>query len=228
MLVRNKAEIFANLLPLLPRGDAWQSDEPPGQVFTVSWAQRGLFQSGVVQALRRKPSVLHQFWAGVAEVFAHVYARVAALAAEFFCATANETLDLWNQEYGLPDACDPAPNLCAKVAISGGTQCSYFQEVAANAGWDITCESPPANVCAMTGIAATGGVFTGGAAGVSSILVFVDLAVSSAYQGSIQTQPLTGIYLTGLPVACAPDITGLTCILDRIVPAHVQVAYDVS
>src|ERR1700731_3902365 len=100
MLAQNKAQIFANLLPLLPRGDAWQSSEPPGQVFTASWAQRGLFQSGMVQALRHKPSVLHQFWAAIADVFAYVYARFDALRLEFFCATATETLDLWNQEYG--------------------------------------------------------------------------------------------------------------------------------
>ena len=75
MLSQNKAQIFSNLLGLLPRGDAWQSSEPPGQVFTVSMAQPGMFQSGMVQTLINLPSVLHQFWAAVAEFFAFIYAR---------------------------------------------------------------------------------------------------------------------------------------------------------
>jgi uncharacterized protein YmfQ (DUF2313 family) len=224
----NKAQILQNLLPLLPRGDAWQSSEPPGQVFTVSMAQPGMFQSGMVQTLVNPPSVLHQFWAAIADVVAHVYKRFCDLQLEFFCATATETLDLWNEEYGLPNACDPFADLCAKVGITGGTQCDYFQSVALSAGWSIECVSPQASICAMMGAALLGCTFMGGTQGVSSIIVTVNLEESSAFQGAIQTQSLMGIYLMGLQTACAPDITGLTCILDQIVPAHVQTVYELN
>lgn len=227
MQCQNKAQIFENLLPLLPRGDAWQSSEPPGQVFTQSWAQRGMFQSGMVQALRKKPSVLHQFWAAVAEVYGYLNERLCALKLEFFCATANETLDLWNLEYGLPDACDPFPNLCAKVAATGGVGCDYYRQVAADAGWSIACSPQFSAICAQFGLVRFGsGSSFGGEGGVSTIHVVVDLEQSSAFQGLSQAQPFFGALQFGNTLNCAPDISGLQCLLERIVRAHVAIIYQ--
>lgn len=224
----NKADIFRNLLPLLPRGRAWQSDEPPGQVFTVTMAQPGMMQSGMFQQLTRPPSVLHRFWASVANVFAYVNGRFCDLKKEFFCATASETLDLWNLEYGLPDSCDPFPNLCAKVAAIGGVGCNYYQQVAADAGWSITCQPQLSAICAEFGLFQFGSGGFGGEGGVSTILVAVDLEDSPAFQGRLQAQPFFGALQFGNNLNCAPDISGLQCLLDRIVRAHVAIVYQTA
>jgi uncharacterized protein YmfQ (DUF2313 family) len=220
------ADIFRNALPLLPRGDAWQSDEPPGQVFTANWAQSGLMQAGMFQQLTRPPSILHQFWSAVSDVYAFVAERFCDLKKEFFCATAFETLDLWFQEYGLPDSCDPFPDLCAKVAALGGTDCNYYSAVAANAGWSITCKPLFSAICAEFGLFQFGGGGFGGVGGVATIQVLVDLDSSPAFTGLLQTQPFFGAFQFGNTLNCAPDISALQCLLDRIIHAHIAVIYQ--
>lgn len=212
MYCPTRDDIFRNLLPLLPRGRAWQSDEPPGDVFTT--------------APVNPPSVLHQFWSAVADVYGFVNSRFCDLKNEFFCATASETLDLWFEEYGLPDDCDPFPNLCAKVAATGGANCAYYQQVAIAAGWSIACDPVVEAICAQFGNAQFGCSNFGGVAGVSSIHIVVTLADSPAFTGLTEAQPLFGIFQFGNTLNCAPDISALMCLFDRIVHAHVAVLYQ--
>jgi hypothetical protein len=222
----NAAQIFANALPLLPRGDAWQSNEPPGQVFTESWVQGGFMQSGMMQELTRPPSVMHAFFSSVASVFGFVTGRLCDLEQEFFCATASETLDLWFQEYGLPDGCDPFPNLCAKVAAFGGTDCAFFESIAGSAGWSISCAPLLAGLCGQFGASRFGEIGFGGEGGVATIGVTVDLENSPAFQGLSQAQPFFGALQFGNTLNCPPDITGLSCLLDRVVHAEIVVIYE--
>jgi uncharacterized protein YmfQ (DUF2313 family) len=111
-----EADILPQLLAMLPRGRAWGNND-------------GAQTSGVRIG----------FWTVVAHLLAYINRRICDLREEFFCATAKETLDVWDAEYGLPDNCEPFPNLCAKVAALGGTICSYYQQICAASGWTIQC-----------------------------------------------------------------------------------------
>lgn len=83
----------------------------------------------------------HRFWRSYASVLAYTYDRLCSFVDEFFCATVNESLDQWKEEYGLNDECDPyGNNLCIKVAAQGGVTCDYFVEMARLSGYVIECE----------------------------------------------------------------------------------------
>ena len=105
------------MLALLPRGRAWSTHD-----------------GGPFPGDR-----LYQFWTAVAAVFEYANQRMCDLRREFFCATESETNDAWLADYGLPDDCDPYPDLCAKVAAIGGARCEDYAAIAARAGWDIEC-----------------------------------------------------------------------------------------
>lgn len=216
---------FRQLLLLLPRGKAWQTNEPAGQAYTVTMAQPGFAQPGLFQTLNRPLTVMHAFWSAVADFFSQIEQMLCALRLEFWCATQTLTTDLWMAEYGLPDDCDPFPDLCAKVSALGGTRCEYYSSVAAQAGWSIDCANVFSAICAMAGAFLAGEIGAGGQGGAATIHVVVDLANSPAYLGRIETQPLAGVFQSGKLLSCPPDISSLTCLLDRITPAHVTVIY---
>ncbi len=220
-----RLQIFRQLLQLLPRGRAWQTGEPTGQAFTETMAQPGFAQPGLFQTLDRPLSVMHAFWSAVADFFYGLTQLLCALRLEFWCATQTQTTDLWMAEYGLPDACDPTPDLCTKVAAFGGTRCEYYSDVAAKAGWSIECANVFSAICAMAGAFLAGQVGAGGQGGAANIQVIVHLSDSPAYLGRIATLPLAGNFQAGKPLACLPDISALVCLFDRIVPAHVVVNY---
>lgn len=220
-----KLQIFRQLVMLLPRGRAWQSGDPVGQAFTLTMAQPGFAQIGMFQTLDRPLTVLHAFWSAVADYFYQLTQLLCAMRLEFWCATQSQTRDLWLEEYGLPDACDPFPDLCAKVAALGGTRCEYYSEIAARAGWSIECANVFSAICAMFGTYQLGQSGLGGQGGAATIHVIVHLSQSPAFVGKTETQPLLGIFQLGKPLACPPDIGALVCLLDRIVPAHVTAIY---
>lgn len=220
-----RLHLFRQLLLLLPRGKAWQSFDAPGQAYTATMAQPGFAQPGLFQTLDRPLTVMHAFWSAAADYFYQLTQLLCALRLEFFCATQSQTRDLWLAEYGLPDACDPSPDLCAKVAATGGTRCEYFGEIAARAGWSIDCDNVFTAICAMFGTYQLGEIGLGGQGGAATIRVTVHLGESPAYLGRIETQPLLGGFQLGKLLTCPPDITPLICLLDRVVPAHVTVNY---
>lgn len=223
-----RLQIFRQLLLLLPRGAAWQSNAVAGQAYTATMAQPGFAQVGMFQTLDRPLTVMHAFWSAVADFFYQLTALLCALRLEFWCATQTQTRDLWLAEYGLPDACDPTPDICAKVAATGGTRCEYYSAIAARAGWSIECDNVFSAICAMFGTYQLGEVGLGGQGGAATIRVTVHLNQSPAYLGRLETQPLLGAFQLGKPLACAPDIASLVCLLDRVAPAHVNVIYQLS
>jgi uncharacterized protein YmfQ (DUF2313 family) len=147
-------EIVPQLLALLPRGRAFGT-------------HAGLPPAG---------STIHDFWNAVANVWFWINTRICALKLEFFCATANETLDLWLQEYGLPDGCDPFPGLCAKVAGFGGVTCDYYVALAAAIGWSLSCGAD----CAADAGAIEAGMAVGPSWPPGVFPVVIDLAASPA------------------------------------------------
>lgn len=213
-------------LKLLPQGRAWQSSDGPLRNFPLTAFDPAAFDPAAFDT--GKPgTVLVRFWAAVGAVRNYVESRLCDLRLEFWCATHKETHPEWMREYGLPDACDPFPDLCTKVAALGGARCEYFSEVVARLGWSITCDDG-VNQCGGMAGAALAGCDEVGSVSATKLRILVDTGDSSAYQGDAQTPPLAGLIEAGMPLSCAPDITALQCLMDRIAPAHVQVDYIIQ
>lgn len=198
-------EIIPQLLALLPRGRAWRTHERiDGDA--KSW--------------------IYRYFYSLANVWAWVNKRICDLRKEFFCATARETLDLWMAEFGLPDGCDPFPDLCAKVAAVGGTRCDYYAAIAARAGWSIDCANTGQSCGAQVGCSQVGCSQTGGSILPGAMAITVSLSKSTAFGAGAQTQPKAGILQAGMPLACVPDISALECLITRVVGAHALVTYE--
>lgn len=177
-------EITGEALKLLPRGRAWRSREGGPET----------------------TSTLYKFWRAVAFVYAYLTSRLCALRLEFWCATMSETEDQWMKEYGLPDYCEPFPDLCVKVAALGGTRCEYYTEMAARFGWNIVCDDPCGS---KTGCFKTGpGTKPGQRSGPNVIIMNVMTLSSPAY-------------------ATDTGLVGLNCLLRRIMHAENDIKYVV-
>lgn len=193
-------DVHAALMMALPRGRAWPRD-PVG--------------------------VLSRFWRGVAGVHWWINDRLCAWAAEFHCRTASESLDDWWRDYGLPDGCDPYPDLCTKVVGSIGARCADLQAVAARAGWSIACG---VDQTSGAGCMSAGCAIAGNGVPLGTLVVIVSLGGSPAYGGATQAPFEAGnsAWGAGQALGCGPDITPLVCLLSRIIQAHVAVIYEVT
>lgn len=217
-------ESFIATCALWPRGRAWPVSDGTTPVSFWSWI------AGLTGVPASWPTGFVQsgYSAAIAAVRNYIEARLCALRLEFWCQTQSETHDQWMIEYGLPDACDPFPDLCTKVAAIGGTRCEYYQEIAARAGWTVRCVTIDNDCGAVMGCAEMGCAQLGGTTGSAYIAVEVDLDNSPAYVAQIDNPPYMGNFQMGFSLACEPDITPLRCILDRVVHAHLVIEYIVS
>lgn len=208
--------IQPQLLALLPRGRAWSTHDGgpwPGQV-------------------------LYQFWRAVASVFAYANERICALREEFFCATQFETRDIWMAQYGLPDGCDPYPDLCAKAAAQGGSRCEYFTAIAARAGWRIACLDHRDPCGSSLGFDTAGCFVPGGGGGAAGGLIIQVISGQSPVVAQTRgSRFIAGCSAAGEPLGCdsggsssggsGGSLDPLICLLSRILPAHAQVTYEV-
>jgi hypothetical protein len=217
------------VLALLPRGRAWQSNEGGPLAGLVRAFDPGTFDDPPFQTRQRTQSVLMGFWRSIAQVGTFINQRFCDLRLEFWCATQTETRDLWMAEYGLPDSCDPFPDLCTKVAAIGGTRCEYYAAIAARAGWSIECETLAQSDCGdSAGELVAGCGFPGGRANGGMVRIVVNLHESPAYAGAFEALAYAGNFGAGDTLACDPDISPLKCILDRVVHAHIAIVYEVN
>ncbi len=228
------AEVLESALALLPRGRAWQSNEGgPVAGYDPPFAAGPYSDAFAIGA--KRGSTLRKFWQAVADVFAFVNQRLCDLRLEFWCATHSETNDLWMAEYGLPDPCDPFPDLCTKVAAIGGTRCEYYSEIAARAGWSISCDG--ANVCGTRlgdRTSQAGRAKPGRVRRVSTLTIRVNLGESPSYvsSGLRRRRPRAGCFKVGRRLSCDVDptlieIRPLECLLARVVHAEIQILYEV-
>jgi hypothetical protein len=194
-------ETHHQVLALLPPGRAWRSHEGGPEQGSVLWS----------------------FWRAAARVIQALEARVCALREEFWCQTLVETRPEWLNDYGLPDACDPFPDLCAKVGELGGQRCDYFVAVAARAGWAIACVP---DISARAGCMQAGCAAPGPADPQATLRIRVTLAASPSYGGPTQRPFQAGCATAGASLACGPDLGPLICILSRILPAHLTPIYE--
>ena len=227
------ADVLAATLALLPRGRAWQNhDGGPSEESVPGFARDGFDDEGF-STTRTKASVLRQYWTAVSQVVYFITLRICQLRLEFWCDSHSETHDLWMQEYGLPDACDPFPELCAKVAAIGGTRCDYYTFIAERAGWRLLCFDG-ANVCGARPKAASaraGRARPGRPQSAGFMRVVVDIGASPAVSvGFHNKTPKAGRLRAGRRLTCfatLADIAPIECLLARVVHAEVEIVYEV-
>jgi uncharacterized protein YmfQ (DUF2313 family) len=217
-------ESFRATCALWPRGRAWPVSDgmTPDNYLAwltalVGWPTK--WPTGFVQA---------GYSAAISAVRYYIETRLCALRLEFWCATKAETNDQWLIEYGLPDPCDPFPDLCTKVAAIGGTRCEYYAEIAARAGWSIECLTIDDDCGTGAGLFEAGCSVAGGSIGGATIVIIVHLNESAAYVAPSENGPFAGNLQAGGSLACDPDITALKCILDRVVHAHIVTLYQIE
>lgn len=194
-------EIAAQALKLLPRGRAWQTHEVGPQPGTV----------------------LYGYWRAFGESVAHLCQRLCDLRFEFWCATQVETHNEWLAEYGLPDDCDPYPDLCAKVAAIGGASCDHYQLIAARAGWSISCAAP----CAVEAGCAEAGLSTPGlSVAAGTLTIVVHAADSPAYVAALGAAEV-GRLEAGERIDCDP-LDPLRCLVESVIHANLLVTYHIE
>ena len=197
-------ETLASVLALIPRGRAWQNTP-----FAVD-----------------DDTTQRRFWRALSDPAQRLNARLCALTDEFFCATATETRDAWATDYGLPDACDPFSDLCAKVDAVGDTTPGYAEAAALLRGWVVSIEEQfiTAGMSGFAGIGMAGASLAGAEQGVAWE-VTIDTLASPAWAGWTEGVPYAGNMMGGDSLACPPDISSLECVLRRIAPAHVDLVF---
>lgn len=219
------AESIQATAALLPTGAAWPANDGGGTVARFLAWLAGL--GGAVPARWPVGYVQAGWVASVGSVRNWAETRFCALADEFFCASARETLDAWNAEYGLPDGCDPFPNLCAKVSAFGQPRCDDWVSLAATLGWEIECIDAHQGAGSQCGIAQCGTAQCGTGIQATVVNITVLLSQSPAYLVPAAVPSIAGRMECGFRLGGGGvDISSLTCTFDRIVPAHLTVNYN--
>ena len=224
-------DLTSAILSLLPRGRAWQTrDGQPMPGYEIAFNPKA-FNNEAFGTSYQKPSILWQFWRSFAEVSEYLVQRACALRLEFWCQSINETRDEWMYEYGLPDDCDPFPDLCTKVAAIGGTRCEYYAMLAARMGWSIECVEKMIFCGSRAGSATAfaGKAKAGILIGAANIKIIVHLNDSPAFTGPRIRSSRAGRMLAGQRLSCAAlAINPLQCILSRVIHAEILTIYEAS
>lgn len=220
-------EVTQAILALLPRGRAWQTNEGVPEKGWEPAFQQNAFNNSAFQTDRRDRSILWEYWRSFAVLSHYFNQRVCDLAREFNCATIVETLDGWMTEYGLPDPCDPFPDLCTKVAALGGTRCEYYAELASRLGWTITCEERT-TFCGIRMKKQTMGCGRMGGNKIGGVLyIVVHMGSSPAVSGVKFDPPLMGRLRFGRRLGCGlPSFNDLQCLLSRAIHAEILTVYE--
>jgi hypothetical protein len=176
-----------------------------------------------------KPSIIWSYWRAFAQVMKYLSDRACALRQEFWCQSISETRDAWMYEYGLPDDCDPFPDLCTKVAAIGGTRCEYYAQIAARSGWSVTCLENVVSCGSRAGYSRAGKARAGATIGLSvlRVIVFLEASPALAPRGRYLASR-AGRMRAGRRLTCGPDLTPLICVLSRVVHAELLLTFEVN
>jgi hypothetical protein len=222
-------DVTSAVLKLLPRGRAWQTNEGlpmPGEEVGFNPTA---YDSEAFSTVRTTPSIIWQYWRSFAVVLQYATQRLCDLRLEFWCQSVNETRDGWLKEYGLPDACDPFPDLCTKVAAIGGTNCDYYSQIAARSGWSISCSEALITCGSRAGFVRAGRARAGRTVGQAQLRVTVFQTESpSLASAGRNLPPMAGRFRACRRASCGPDLSPLLCILARIVHAEIQIIVEVN
>lgn len=184
-------ETFAALLSMLPEGEAWQS----GDI-----------------VIGHDKTVMRRVFYALAIQFNRVELAIADLFAELFVSTASTDLDLWREEYILPDSdCDPWGDdvVLKATSVGGGTSLAYYAGIVARLGYVADLRWLKGSDPAFPGV-------------VSTLHLTIDAAASAAVLSEID---VTTWELSDAALG-TPDVSGLICALEQVVHAHCAVTYE--
>lgn len=194
-------DCHAMILSLLPKGKAHQTGDA---------------------AIRTEDSKLKIFAYALSQEWYELEAKICSTIDEFFCSTTVEDRDVWLEEYGLPDECDPfGNNLCAKVGALGGTTIAYYQELATQLGWTTTMRWLKGDDAEFPGI-------------VSTLHIEIDSQTSPSAEFTVIELGDTPEWELGASTASEelslgePNLTGLICAFLKIIPAHTDIISEVT
>jgi hypothetical protein len=222
-------EVTDEVISALPRGRAWQNNDGGPYPGAEIGFNPGAFDGDAFATVQRDPSWLWNYWRAFAVALQFFKQRMCDLRQEFWCQSIVEARDGWMKEYGLPDACDPFPDLCQKVQAVGGTRCDYYAQVAAQSGWSISCIELISFCGSRAGCSRAGRARAGRTMGIAELRIVVFLNESTALANvGRNLPPLAGRFRAGRRHSCGPDLTPLKCIMARIVHAHVQTTFEVN
>lgn len=221
-------ESIAATVALLPRGRAWPVNDGGGVIFRFRTWLAAL--AGAVPQAWPLGYVQAGYWSAAGAVRNYLEARLCALRLEFWCATHVETDAEWMREYGLPDSCDPFPDLCLKVKALGGQRCEYFNEIIARLGWRAECFEKSESCGSRAGCSFAGHA-TAGNSRALGLIIKVHTGEPNVAP-TIETRyvpPRSGRFRAGQHASCDtiehPSIEPIRCLMDRIAPAHVVIQY---
>jgi hypothetical protein len=209
---------------LLPRGRAWPVNDG-GSTMARFLAWLAVLSSAPVVDTWPVGFVQAGYFAAVGAVRNYLETRLCALRLEFWCATHSETRDLWMLEYGLPDDCDPFPDLCTKVAATGGATCDYLNSIVSRIGWRVDCLNMQEQCGAKVGCSRAGTARAGWSRRVGLVLRVHTGELPLPTRRSLL--PRVGCFRAGRRPSCAvaPSIAPVRCLMDRIAPAHAVIEY---
>lgn len=223
-----KWELWRQIMALLPRGDAWQSNEDIFERypdFSTGVGQDGaVFEAGAssigIEPEPRRLTVMQRYWAAFAEVLEHTHGRICALIPEMFCGSIRETLPEWAAEYGFPDSCEPWDNICDKVRASGGASCAYLQSLAARLGYTITCIDCGPSLARADAMTADCTPVCECAPNVIRIQI-------PASQAAGYVPFAADAAVADCTPVCPTPPDAVVCLIERFKPAHVKAIYEV-
>jgi uncharacterized protein YmfQ (DUF2313 family) len=201
-IVRDGEAFASGLAALLPVGIAWP---------------------------REPDAMLMQLVRGLAEEWARLDRRSAdLLGRESDPRSTVELLDSWERAFGLPDPCVAEPLtiedrqrvLVNRIAMEGGQSRTFFEQIAADLGYDLTIKEFSPFMC---GVSEVGKTRYGWEIGPPEIRFYWSVAIAGARfswfragSGQAGVDPLVTIGIA----------TDITCILGRLKPAHTEVIFD--
>lgn len=190
----DRDQTFNALLALLPHGRAHQSHDG---------------------AITNSESVLRAFWYAIAKPLQELQADICLAVDEFYCSSANKTLDQWHADYGVPDECEAiSESLCDRALAIGFVTTAQYVEFAANVGVVLTARFLAGGDAVFPGV-------------YSTLHVVIDSAASDA----LSTVIAFGVDAAGWELALVPlggtSSDPLLCIFAKLLPAHCALTYTI-
>lgn len=186
----DEEDMFLVVMGFLPRGRAWQT----------------------VDFNKSRDTVLKKFYYSLGVGLKQYEDKMCSALNQWFCFSADEDLDLWKLEYGIPDECDLYnASVCAKAEISHSPTAQYLLDLLESNGY-------VADGRWLTGHDVEfGSVF-------STFYVVVNVSLSPAFVSRTELPFELG---AGRTLGFL-EVSQIQCMLERYVPAECAVQIELS
>lgn len=161
----------------------------------------------------REKSVFKSFLYAVAGPWLDMETIFAQALYEFSPNSMTEiTEDLWMEEYGLPDACDPwGSDVAIKATTLGGTSAAYYEGLLSERGYAADMRWLKGHDAEFPGVHST-----------------LHVVLNSSESGPAYQEIDMANWTLNTSALGEPDLSGAICILDEVIPAHCAVTYEIT